>query len=50
MHIPHAPRQSDLLHDLNHFLKEWVGYGAKIEPLHLFQASSTEWTGQLPGL
>ena len=44
------PHGSDLLHDLNRFLKEWVGHGAEIEPLSLAQAGSTEWTGQLPGL
>ena len=50
MHILDAPPGSDLFHDLNRVFEEWVGHGAKIEPLCLSKAGSTEWTGQLPGL
>ena len=38
VHIPCVPHGSDLLHELNHFLKEQIGHGAEIEPLHLSQA------------
>ena len=50
VHIPRVPSGSNLLHNLNSFFEEWVSHGAKIEPLCLSQAGSTEWTGQLPGL
>ena len=50
MHILHAQHRNDFLHDLNHFLEEWIGHGTEIEPLHLSQAGLTEWMGQLPGL
>ena len=50
VHILHVPCGSDLLHDLNHFLKEQIGHGAEIEPLYLSQAGLTEWMGQLPSL
>ena len=57
MDIPHAPRGSDFLHNLNHFFEEWISHGAEIEPLCLSEAGSTEWMeeasykpvdGQLP--
>ena len=44
VHIPCAPPRSDLLHDLNRFFEEWVGHGAKIEPLCLSEPCLTEWT------
>ena len=50
MHILCVPRGSNFLHDLNRFFKEQVGHGAKIEPLCLSEAGSTEWMGQLPSL